>query len=215
MALSRDERVSGRERGLIAAALSLIAGIAGAVLMALLASVLVEWAGIALGWWHSDHAFQMLRTERAYIEAIDSYPLAPLQPVALSDRAVAGIGDAALGVGLSAGANVYLTAMINSIKLVALRSSLSVFALPGYLLIAVAAFFEGLVARDIRKYTGGHESSYVFHKAKRWIMPTVVLSITIYLMLPFSVAPALVFAPTMLSTGLMVYIATSRFKKFI
>ena len=99
--------------------------------------------------------------------------------------------------------------------LVALVLVLSLFALPGFLLIALAAFFEGLVARDIRRYTGGHESSYIFHKAKRWVIPSVVLTVTLYLMVPFSLPPAVVFAPTMLLAGVMVYVATSRFKKFV
>ncbi|MFV0277020.1 MAG: DUF4400 domain-containing protein [Parahaliea sp.] len=142
-------------------------------------------------------------------------PLTPLRPVEITERALLAMDRAINGAGLSATTSLYLVAAVNTLKLVVLRSTLSLFALPGYLLVILAAFFEGLVARDIRRYTGGHESSYVFHKAKRWIMPSVLLSITVYLLLPFSVAPALVFAPTMLFAGLMVYIATSRFKKFI
>ena len=95
------------------------------------------------------------------------------------------------------------------------RLTICLFVLPGFLLVALVAFYDGLVARDIRKYTGGHESSYVFHKAKRWIVPSLLLTISIYLMLPFSLRPAVIFAPSMLFTGLMIYIATSRFKKFL
>jgi integrating conjugative element membrane protein (TIGR03747 family) len=82
-------------------------------------------------------------------------------------------------------------------------------------MIALVAFCDGLVSRDIRKYTGGHESSYVFHKAKRWIVPSLMLTISVYLMLPFSLPPVVIFAPAMGLTGMMIYIAASRFKKFL
>lgn len=100
-------------------------------------------------------------------------------------------------------------------KLVLLRVAICLFVLPGFALIALGAFYDGLVARDIRKYSGGHESSYVFHKAKRWIAPSLLLTMSLYLMLPFSFAPVFVFAPSMLLTGLMIYVAASRFKKFL
>jgi integrating conjugative element membrane protein (TIGR03747 family) len=118
-------------------------------------------------------------------------------------------------VGLGASAGVYGVAAINTVKLLLLRGVIVVLALPGYVLAIVAGLFEGLVARDIRKFTGGHESAYVFHKAKRWIAPSVMVTVTLYLMLPWSVPPALLFAPTMLLAAGMVYIAASRFKKFV
>jgi hypothetical protein len=33
--------------------------------------------------------------------------------------------------------------------------------------------------------------------------------------LPFSVPPVVIFAPSMVLTGLMIYVAASRFKKFL
>ena len=104
---------------------------------------------------------------------------------------------------------------LTTVKLILLRLSICLFVLPGFLLIALVAFYDGLVARDIRKYTGGHESSYVFHKAKRWIVPSLMLTISLYLMLPFSLRPVVIFAPAMCLTGMMIYVAASRFKKFL
>ena len=135
--------------------------------------------------------------------------------MAVSDWVTEYLDDGLSWLGLTTHPGLYALAAINAVKLVVLRAVLSLFALPGFLLIALAAFFEGLVARDIRRYTGGHESSYIFHKAKRWVIPSVVLTVTLYLMVPFSLPPAVVFAPTMLLAGVMVYVATSRFKKFV
>ncbi|MFV0476966.1 MAG: DUF4400 domain-containing protein [Parahaliea sp.] len=217
--MARNERDAAprppRQRGLVGTVLALIMGLLGVAVVALFVSVLVEWAGMAMDWWPTDHSLSMLLTERAYIEAIGDYPLTPLQPVELGALAIQKMDETISWAGVTTTTSIYMVSAINTMKLVALRATLSLFALPGYALVMLAAFFEGLVARDIRKYTGGHESSYIFHKAKRFITPSVVLSITVYLMLPFSLPPVLVFAPTMLFAGLMVYIATSRFKKFV
>jgi integrating conjugative element membrane protein (TIGR03747 family) len=184
-----------------------------AVCLATGASVVIECAGIALGWWPADHAMTLLATERAYIEAIDRYPLTALSPQRLSDtaaREVDGLWHTLLGAG-----GRYGTASLNTVKLLLLRLAICLCVLPGFLVVALVAFYDGLVARDIRKYTGEHESSYVFHKAKRWITPSLVLTVSVYLMLPFSLRPVVIFAPAMLLTGLMIYVAASRFKKFL
>jgi len=203
------------ERGALTRTLGLVTAIVGATLLAVGFSVLVECLGIALDWWPANHALTLLVTERAYIEAIDQFPLTALTPLALSESAaheVDGVWQSFVG---SSSVNRYVAAGINTVKLVLLRLSICLFVLPGFVLVALVAFYDGLVARDIRKYTGGHESSYVFHKAKRWIVPSLLLTISVYLMLPFSLRPVLVFAPSMLFTGLMIYVATSRFKKFL
>lgn len=203
------------KRGLIGLLLALPGALIGVALTASLFSVLLEWAGIALGWWPATHSRDLLITERRYVEAIDDYPLSPLRPTQLTAMAWGQFDRGLYAVGLHAPADVYGVAAINTVKLLVLRGVIVVLALPGYALAVVAGLFEGLVARDIRKFTGGHESAYVFHKAKRWIAPSVMVTVTLYLMLPWSVPPALLFAPTMLLTAGMVYIAASRFKKFV
>jgi hypothetical protein len=203
------------ERGTLTRTLGLGTALIVAVLLAVGVSVLVECLGIALDWWPAHHAATLLVTERAYIEAIDEYPLTALTPLAVSDSASREFDGLLRSLFSASGMNRYVAAGINTVKLVLLRLSICLFVLPGFVLVALAAFCDGLVARDIRKYTGGHESSYVFHKAKRWIVPSLMLTISVYLMLPFSLPPVVIFAPAMLLTGLMIYIAASRFKKFL
>ena len=210
-----EAQVRQAKRGVIGLTLSTLGALIGAALTASLLSVLLEWAGIALGWWSGTHSRDLLMTERGYVEAIDDYPLSPLRPTQLTALAWGQVDRGLSLVGITGSAGVYGVAAINTVKLLLLRGVIVVLALPGYALAMVAGLFEGLVARDIRKFTGGHESAYVFHKAKRWIAPSVMVTVTLYLMLPWSVPPALLFAPTLLLTAGMVYIAASRFKKFV
>jgi integrating conjugative element membrane protein (TIGR03747 family) len=154
-------------------------------------------------------------TERAYIEAIDTFPLLALEPLTLASKAALHVDGVVTNIGGQAASGAYLFAAINTIKLVLLRLVICVFSAPAFALVALVALFDGLVMRDIRKYTGGHESSYVFHKAKRLVVPSVALTIAIYLMLPLSVPPVAVFGPTLILTGAAIYTATSRFKKYL
>lgn len=64
--------------------LAILGALLGAALTAALLSVLLEWAGIALGWWSGTHSRDLLMTERGYVEAIDDYPLSPLRPTQLT-----------------------------------------------------------------------------------------------------------------------------------
>lgn len=211
----KQEKPAVHERGPLTRLLGMVSALLLAMLIAVGVSVVVECLGIALGWWPNNHAMTLLVRERTYIEAIDQFPMTALTPLSVSEHAAREFDSLWRSVFSANGMNVYLAAIINTVKLVLLRLTICLFVLPGFLLVALVAFYDGLVARDIRKYTGGHESSYVFHKAKRWIVPSLLLTISIYLMLPFSLRPAVIFAPSMLFTGLMIYIATSRFKKFL
>ena len=211
----RREKPVAHERGTLTRSLGWIGALVSAVLLALALSVAIECVGIALGWWPADHGLRLLLQERSYIEAIDQYPMTALTPNGVAEQAAREFDGVWRTLWSPGHLNAYATAGINTVKLVLLRMVICVFVLPGFVLIALVAFCDGLVARDIRKYTGGHESSYVFHKAKRWIVPSLMLTISVYLMLPFSVPPVVLFAPAMLLTGLMIYVAASRFKKFL
>lgn len=204
-----------RRRGPIGTTLVLLSALVGTALTASLLSVLLEWAGLALGWWPATHSRDLLLRERSYIEAIDDYPLSPLRPTQLTALAWDQFDHGLSLFGLGASAGVYAMAAINTLKLLLLRALIVLLALPGYALAMLAGLFEGLVARDIRKFTGGHESAYVFHKAKRWIVPSVITTVTFYLVPPWPVPPVLLFAPTMVFAGVMTYVAASRFKKFV
>ena len=209
------ERAAQRPRGVVARTLAFTMGTAVTVVIAMGLSIGLEWTGILVGWWSSYHSVQLLTTERGFIEAIDTFPLLALEPVSLASHAGLKVDALARTVGFQASSGAYAFAAINTIKLVLLRLAICVFSVPAFVLVSLVALFDGLVMRDIRKYTGGHESSYVFHKAKRFVVPSVALTISVYLMLPVSIPPVLVFGPTLALTGAAIYTATSRFKKYL
>ena len=54
---------------------------------------------------------------------------------------------------------------------------------------------EGLVARDIRRFSGGRESALLYHRAKKYIPVTFLVSIFLYLILPININPQWLFVP--------------------
>ena len=211
-----------KPKGVVARALSWVFGLAGGLLVVIAVSVVIELVGVAANWWPDGHAAALLLRERSYIEAIDRIPLTPLDPLVGFNAAEAHFDGATATVqrdALLRSANdplyAALLATINTAKLTLLRLVICLFSLPGYGVVAVAALIDGGVQRDIRKYTGAHESSYLFHGAKRWIVPGIMGTVSLYLMSPWSIYPALAFVPSMALFGYMLFMVSGRFKKYL
>ncbi len=109
----------------------------------------------------------------------------------------------------------YVVACINMTLLFSLRVVVVTLSLPLFILVGIGAVIDGLVQRDLRKFGGGNESAWLYHKVKRYPKPILVLSVLAYLSMPVSVHPNLVFMPAALLLGLFVYLSASRFKKYI
>ncbi len=219
--MSTAEAPQKKPKGLIGGTVSLLFSLVGWVCLAIVFSIVVELAGILFGLWDTNHATRLLTKERGYIERMDAFPIVALSPVQATDLALTKVDH--LTAPFTQTESAYntrlvwqvLASTINVIKLVTLRLVVSVMSLPGYFLVGTAAAIDGLVARDIRKFTGGHESGWIFHRAKRFVTPSIIGTISLYLLVPFSIPPALVFAPSMLFFGFMLYLTASKFKKYL
>lgn len=90
-----------------------------------------------------------------------------------------------------------------------------VLCIPLILMAVFVGFVDGLVKRDIRRFVVGHESGFVYHRAKAFILPTIMLPWVIYLALPVSIPPLLVLLPCAVLAGMVTNIAAASFKKYI
>jgi integrating conjugative element membrane protein (TIGR03747 family) len=68
---------------------------------------------------------------------------------------------------------------------VLLRLSVAAFALPAFLLACMVGVVDGLVRRDLRRWGGGRESSFVYHHAKRYTIWSLTGGLGLYLAWPF------------------------------
>jgi integrating conjugative element membrane protein (TIGR03747 family) len=198
-------------------------------LLAISASILIEWAGM-IWFWSPDHAKQILTQELTYLGSYNKNLITGLYP---SDLGVQFIGIANsivsflklreisnhLADGIIGGATqiaIYgIDAMVNTIFIFAVRSAICVSAITGFVLVGLVAFVDGLVERDIRRACGGIESAMLYHRAKRIIIPLLFLSFGGYLTAPISIHPTLVFLPVMALFAFSLFVAAKTFKKFL
>lgn len=87
--------------------------------------------------------------------------------------------------------------------------------MPVFVMFTIVAIVEGLVKRDLLRWGGGRESSFVYHGAKRSALPLLVLTWVIYLALPFSPHPSFVVLPFATLFALSVTVTASTFKKYL
>lgn len=131
--------------------------------------------------------------------------------------------QAALSKGMSAAASSLLGELSRYILIsmfvlqdVLLRMSIAVFALPAFLLACVLGAVDGLMRRDLRRWGGGRESSFVYHHAKKFAVWSLTGGFVFYLSWPFGhFNPAYM---VLIFTVLVAYTlstALSAFKKYV
>jgi len=95
------------------------------------------------------------------------------------------------------------------------RLTILVLATPLFLLATLTGLVDGLIRRDLRKFGAGRESSFVYHRAKRAVIPLLTVPWVIYLSLPFSVNPMAIFLPCSAMALITTAITAATFKKYI
>lgn len=107
---------------------------------------------------------------------------------------------------LSAG-NVTLTFLL---RLAILLQALPLLALP-----ITIGLIDGLVRRDLRRFSAGHESGFVYHHARRMISSSLIATGLVWLAVPIFLVPEYVLMPGAVGIGIAVSVAASAFKKHI
>ncbi|MBV2079670.1 MULTISPECIES: TIGR03747 family integrating conjugative element membrane protein [Pseudomonas] len=227
--------------GLIVWAISLVLRIIGLLIASLLFSILIEFAGLMLFWgdqgWR--HSQAMLTNELGWLSDHFKSSLIIQQPgqtiVQVLDflnqwlLVKTGFADFAQQARVSSQGNGFwsginqLYVSIEDFVLAAVyvtftfvvRLFILVLATPLFLLATLTGFVDGLMRRDLRKFGAGRESSFVYHRAKRAVMPLLVVPWIIYLSLPITLNPMAVFIPCAVLLGAVMTITATTFKKYI
>ena len=233
------------EQGLIAGTLTkLIQGIVF-LLMTLVFSILIEWFGMATGFWEesgTQHCETMLEQEISNLNQ-DFHRSVIVEKPAQFARGFAdsfyalvfkktGIEKAVIALasptpGLNDGsfrhrlrhyyqmAEAYILAAMVVTQIFAVRLAVLTLALPAFVLLALMGMTDGLVQRDIRRWSGGRESSFVYHWAKKALYPSLILPWILYLAIPKSMHPNLVVLPFAVLFAVSVRVMASTFKKYL
>lgn len=236
---------------------------------ALVSAVLIEWVGMATGYWDepgAEHARQTLVQDITYLNADFTRSILGVSPVELAARAAQSVSqsvadnverlqiqeiyqqlkaegsgffskiiklphkqrtnneeppvsgmlnnfpvnaDAALDTFLN-----YMDAGLYSVQTVVVRVVVAMLTLPAYLLIGFACLLDGVVARDLRKFTAANESAFAYHRYRPWAKRFFVAGWYLYIAWPGPIHPNVVFVPSALLCGLAVFNTGKWFKKF-
>lgn len=207
---------------------------------ALIFSIVMEWIGMSLFWSEEGvmHSERMLATELGYINNDFQKSVLGSTPMAFATKTAEAIdywvfewtqfrnilawlmtpsADAGrvrlLFANLVHITNDYIIASITITQLFGVRLAIALLSMPAFLLIGLAALIDGLAHRDIRRFTGASESSFIYHKVKPWIKPAFIGAWFIYLGLPVAMHPNFIFIPASVLFGLTIYITSTMFKK--
>lgn len=109
----------------------------------------------------------------------------------------------------------FVLATIHVTQVFAARLAVLTLATPVFGLFAAVALVDGLVRRDLRRWGGGRESSFIYHYAKKSTMPLITTAWVVYLALPFSIHPSWIILPFALAFALAITVTASTFKKYL
>lgn len=101
------------------------------------------------------------------------------------------------------------------LQLFSARLAVLILSLPLLLLAALGGFADGLVVWFLRRTGGGRESGFIYHRAKRAVAYSLVLSAAIYLIPPAVMNPRWVLPPLLVIFASGIRYSTAYFKKYL
>lgn len=238
----RDEQA--QRNGLIGEVVVFAINFLVVMVIALLTSVLIEWAGMVFLWWDEDGAGHSQRTLLTEIEFIANDFNKSLTASTPSELTIAVANKTYRSVAVDSGLNElrayldlppsvkdstvigyarsaylffkdYIQSAITIVQLFAVRCAIIGLSIPLFVLIIFAAFIDGLVQRELRKAGGGREYGLVYHHIKSWFKPVLFLPVFVYLASPWPTHPNWIFAPSALVIGILVFMLSATFKKYL
>ena len=109
----------------------------------------------------------------------------------------------------------YLMSAVFIITMFFVRLSILILSMPAFVLFGIVGLSDGLMQRDLRRWCGGNESGYIYHWAKRFALPVLVITWVIYLAIPNSIHPNFIITPFAVLFGLVLMVMSSKFKKYL
>ena len=230
-------------QGLISKSLTALARTLQWLALSLLFSILIEWAGMV--WWWPDqglaHSRKMLGAELSYLESDFRRSVLTSDPArftrSVADKTYHVLFEVTRFVDFIEWVSMpvvpgehgvratvrriyrpmakFVIAAMQMTQVFSVRLALLTLAMPVFVLFALVALVDGLVQRDLRRFGGGRESSFVYHWVKQSVLPLLVLTWVVYLALPFSLHPNFIVLPFATLFALCIAVTASTFKKYL
>lgn len=111
--------------------------------------------------------------------------------------------------------NKHLFVSIDVFRAWLFRSIVFLFGVVSVLPLLVVGLIDGLVRREIRRWSGGRESAWIFVFASKSLAPSIAISLAIYVLWPWSLSFIWINAFMGVFWGCSVYLALAKFKKYL
>ena len=238
-----DPRRTVVQQGLFTRGLATISQAILWLLFSLLFSIIVEWVGMVI-WWPEqglDHSRTMLAKEISYLDTDFRRSIVTSDPARFAKEVADGTYHYLFEVtrvvafihwvsppsrqeeqGMRPTLHKiyrplaeFVIAAMQVTQVFSVRLAILSLATPVFLLFSLVALVDGLVRRDLRRWGGGRESSFVYHYAKKAVLPLVVITWVTYLALPFSLHPTFIVIPFAALFAFAVAVTASTFKKYL
>ena len=233
------------ERGIIATSVKRFMQVLLFLLLTLLFSIVIEWAGMAINFWDepgANHSATMLEKELSYLNNDFKQSVLVEQPLSFSQQFAnqfyiytfekTGVKSVVLWLatppnlieasgfrkklhGFYLSMAEYIQALATVIQIFAVRLAVLILALPAFILLSITGLIDGLVQRDIRRWSAGRESSFKYHWAKIFLYPSLILPWILYLAMPTSIHPNYIVLPFAFLFAVSVTVMASTFKKYL
>jgi len=193
--------------------------------VALLLSILTEWAGMIWLWPElgTAHSQAMLEAEiqhLAYLQSSNTIVASAANALMLGAMELVGqlIKWTRIEHMAQWGLEVVRLGAVSAINMIyvfSLRLIVLTLSIPTLLIFAIAGCVRGMTGRELRRWGGGRESSGLFHLYTT-LMPASVLGLWfLYLSMPVTLNPFWLVGPAAVFVAFMVRGAVYRFKKYV
>jgi integrating conjugative element membrane protein (TIGR03747 family) len=243
--IQRSSAQQAAEQGILVKLLTKLLQALIFLIMTLGFSIATEWIGMATGFWDeagTRHSQTMLEQELDILNSDFKRSVIVEQPARFARRFADNFYDLILrksGIesliiastkptpGVDDGsfrnrlrrfyqlAQDYIFAAMLITQVFAVRLAVLILALPAFVLLGLMGLTDGLVQRDIRRWSGGRESSFVYHWAKKLLYPALILPWILYLAIPSCIHPNLIVLPFAMLFAVSVRVMASMFKKYL
>lgn len=231
MAMKEDEKYSSpkttekradEDRGIVLIIIDSIIGTIKWLLISMLFSILVSFVGVTFIWDDigSEHERMTLETEVSYLaEELDNTAFVSI--LASTQGSVIWkipqmFGDTINSVVAVFNENLVLygdTANF-AMRIFFVRVILLITSLPILVMYGIAAFYIGLVERDLRRFNLARESSTKFHLILNNVHVPLIWLMMLYLSWPVTAHPLPFILPGYLIFGSLVFVMTAGYKKY-
>lgn len=209
----------------------------GGLLIAMVASVVIEWVGMAMQWWPATHAFEMFSQEYKMIDHSFNFSITGHRPVLLVNDLLKAVTNWTHNTYafqyIFSGLTGYEVGFFGTIKKIVhatvdymgaagyvfltifTRVVIFFLSTPWFVLCGAIGLIDGLIEREIRKYEGGIEHAWIYHMSKSHLGVAITIGWIVYLGMPFAIHPSLILIPAGIFFGMNIYVTAWSFKKFL